>query len=60
MFCIKFEFCNVFSYSLFKGSVIPLCTVLRKKLYKRLPNCRIFVLKLCTMNIYLRISLSSL
>lgn len=35
MFCIKFEFCNVFSYSLFKGSVIPLCTVLRKKMVKK-------------------------
>lgn len=43
MFCIKSEFCNVFSYSLFNGSVIPLCTVMRKKWYKRLPNCCIFV-----------------
>ena len=31
MFCIKSEFCNVFSYSLLNGSVIPLCTVMRKK-----------------------------
>lgn len=23
MFCIKSEFCNVFSYSLFNGSAIP-------------------------------------
>lgn len=31
MFCIKSDFCYVFSYSLFKGSVNPLCTVSRKK-----------------------------
>lgn len=44
MFCIKSEFCNVFSYSLFNGSVIPpLHCNKEKKWYKRLPNCCIFV-----------------
>lgn len=35
MFCIKLNFCYVFSYRLFKGSVISLCTVMRKKRLKK-------------------------